>query len=168
MKVPGQVSWLSGHHRILSLPILRGQNSGRPSDDGLKGCGSPITVAGPRPILTAFPFSPLCKRGTAGTGVVKRPATQWKLALGEQRCQWGLIPAVEEEVGGYRDARHDRVSSPSARGCLFSPGRACTLQISCATGRAAIRGTEVANDKAATTHAGRCTQRASRPSARSG
>jgi hypothetical protein len=23
MKVPGQVSWLSGHHRILSLPLLR-------------------------------------------------------------------------------------------------------------------------------------------------
>jgi hypothetical protein len=23
VQVPGQVSWLSGHHRILSLPILR-------------------------------------------------------------------------------------------------------------------------------------------------
>jgi len=23
MNVPGQVSWLSGHHRILSLPLLR-------------------------------------------------------------------------------------------------------------------------------------------------
>jgi len=36
------------------------RKSGCPSGDGLRGSGSPVTVAGPRPIFTAFPFPPVC------------------------------------------------------------------------------------------------------------
>jgi hypothetical protein len=58
IKVPGQVSWLSGHRLLLGLPFPQGQKSGCPLADGLRGSGLPITVAGPLPIYTAFPFSP--------------------------------------------------------------------------------------------------------------
>src|SRR5271157_5924475 len=89
MKVPGQVSWLSGHHRIPSLPLLPRAEQWPATMP--RGCGSPITVAGPQPILTSFPFPPLFERGTAGTRVVKKPTTHWKLARAAPRCQWGLF-----------------------------------------------------------------------------
>jgi len=184
-----------------AFPFCAGQNSGR--QQCLGGCGSPITVAGPRPILTAFPFPPWFKRGTAGTRVVKNPTTHWKLSPAEQRCQWGLTSdrsgnwlerwgnlsrlyrdaalwrgklaatlwrsnrgAMRNHGGIYRPLRG--FSSPIVRVYLSSPGRACTLRISCVTGRAAIRGIEAANGKGETTHASRGTQIASRPSAQSG
>ena len=67
-----------------------------------------------------------------------------------------------------RASPYERFSLPSDRVCLSSPGRACTLRISCATGRAAIRGTEVANGKEETTRASRGTQRACLPDGQSG
>jgi len=50
--VPGQASWLSGYRGTFRLPIPKVRDSGIVTGRS----NSPITVAGPRPILTAFPF----------------------------------------------------------------------------------------------------------------
>ena len=44
----------------LAFPCPKGTVAGGAlmGRSGLEGCGSPVTVAGPRPICTAFPFSP--------------------------------------------------------------------------------------------------------------
>ena len=82
--VPGQVSWLSGHRFLLCLPFPHFQKSGWLSC--LREDRSPITVAGPQPILTAFPFPPFI-RGTTGTEVFKEQLRKSKLTPHSTRCQ---------------------------------------------------------------------------------
>src|SRR5579862_6430571 len=122
-------------------------------------------------------FSPLYKRSTAGTYVVKSMTTYWKLAPTTGGCQWGLW-RLEDEVGESGDFTGDSsgahgvgtpFSSPSVRACLSSPrDRACRLQTSCASERAANRGIEAAIGRVATSRGGKGIRTACRPSAQSG
>ena len=156
------------------------RNSGHPSSDGLGRCRSPITVAGPRPILTAFPFSLSFQQGTTGTRVANKRTTGGKVALAPQGCQWELFQggiscpreAIDsQEVlfpdGGWNSPLHD-LSSPSGHGCLSFPGRACTLRISSVTGRAAIHDSEAASDKGGSNPSGKGIRTTCLPGAQSG
>src|ERR1035441_4621340 len=102
MKVPGQVSWLSGHHLILSLPLLRKAEQWLATSPGRTWLAD--HSGGTTADSHGLSFSPLSKRSTAGTKVVKEPTTQTKLAPSMERCQ------CSKHAGGPSKSRVSRTS----------------------------------------------------------
>jgi hypothetical protein len=73
MNVPGQVSWLSGHHRILSLPLLRRAEQWPATMPGRMRLA--VHSGGTAADFNGLTFYPLFEWGIAGTCVVTLPTT---------------------------------------------------------------------------------------------
>jgi hypothetical protein len=140
--VPGQASWLSGHRPNPSPSHARQGTvaGGAPMlRSNLEGSGSPITVAGPRPICTAFPFSPELGSGAPAEQTMSNNNDGETLLPGGIPVKRTNPPAFNAPNGPavclHASACRPRTCAAAARGASPRIGRADSHPLGARAGR---------------------------------
>jgi hypothetical protein len=86
-KFPGRLPGFRVIAASPAFPFVTGRTVAGSYADQEGGCGSPITVAGPRPISTAFPFNPDSFRGHHGNISFQRTEKRTNFIARGTACQ---------------------------------------------------------------------------------